>query len=54
MGVTAVLAILTNLWCLLRAFCHFVPAHVLAEGFFAKMAISRKTHFLLSPVINEL
>jgi hypothetical protein len=37
-----VFAILTLLTVPLRAFCHFVPAHVLAEGFSAKMAIPGK------------
>jgi len=37
--VTLNFAILANLGVSLRLFCHFVPAHVLTEDFYAKMAI---------------
>jgi hypothetical protein len=54
MRVTPAFDILTNLGAPLRVFCHFVPSHVLTEGFSAKMAISEKLMDGLFNVINEL
>jgi len=54
MRVTPAFDILTNLGAPLRVFCHFVPSHVLAEGFSAKMAISEKFMGCLFNFINEL